>query len=149
MKKVALVLGGGGSRGLAHIGVLKVLQQENIPIDLVVATSMGGIVGVLYGLNYQPDEMIHNIVTIQERLTFNLKLISASTRQQVVRDQLQPWVRQQTFADLSLPVTLMTVDMEAGVEVQLNEGPLLPAMLASSAVPGAFPPRPHRRAQTV
>lgn len=48
--KVGLALGGGGARGLAHIGVLKVLERENIPIDLITGTSMGAIIGAVYSL---------------------------------------------------------------------------------------------------
>jgi len=60
-QKVGLVLSGGGARGIAHIGVLKALEENNIPIDYVAGTSMGAIVGSLYAMGYSPDEMI-NIV---------------------------------------------------------------------------------------
>jgi NTE family protein len=49
--KIGLALGGGGARGLAHIGVLKVLEKENIPVDLITGTSMGAIIGAVYALN--------------------------------------------------------------------------------------------------
>lgn len=142
--KVALVLGGGGSRGLAHVGVLQVLQQIELQPDLIVATSMGGVVGVLYGLGFGPEEISHGFRLVQNGLTFNVRLLSARARQRRVRDNLAALLGNLTFADLHLPVTLMTVDMEAGVEVPLSEGRLLPAVLASSAVPGAFPPVWHR-----
>jgi NTE family protein len=61
-KKVALVLGGGGAKGMAHIGVLKVLEQVGMPIDYVVGTSMGALVGALYAIGYTPeaiDSMVH------------------------------------------------------------------------------------------
>jgi NTE family protein len=56
-KKVALVLSGGGARGLAHIGVLKVLREARVPVDFIVATSMGSIVGGAYAAGHTPDEM--------------------------------------------------------------------------------------------
>ncbi|RHJ78684.1 patatin-like phospholipase family protein [Parabacteroides sp. AM08-6] len=56
-KKVAVVLGGGGAKGVAHIGVLKVLEEAGIPIDIVTGTSMGAIVGGLYAIGYTPDEI--------------------------------------------------------------------------------------------
>lgn len=138
--KIALVLGGGGSRGLAHIGVLKVLVREQIPIDLIVGTSMGGIIAVLFALGYHPAEIGQGLGQIQQSLLFNVKLFSARARQGVVRDNLAEILEDKTFADLAIPVTLMCVDMRHGCEVPLTEGPLLPAVLASSAVPGAFPP---------
>ena len=57
-QKVGVVMSGGGARGLAHIGVIKVLEENNIPIDFVAGTSMGAIVAALYAMGYTPDEMI-------------------------------------------------------------------------------------------
>ena len=57
-QKVGVVMSGGGARGLAHIGVIKVLEENNIPIDYVAGTSMGAIVAALYSMGYTPDEMI-------------------------------------------------------------------------------------------
>ena len=57
-QKVGLVMSGGGAKGLAHIGVIKALEEENIPIDYATGTSMGAIVAALYAMGYTPDEMI-------------------------------------------------------------------------------------------
>ncbi|MCD8177573.1 MAG: patatin-like phospholipase family protein [Tannerellaceae bacterium] len=64
-KKVAVVLGGGGAKGVAHIGVLKVLEEAGIPIDYVVGTSMGAIVGGLYSIGYTASE-IDSMVRVQD-----------------------------------------------------------------------------------
>ena len=142
--KIGLVLGGGGSRGLAHIGVLKILIREQIPIDFIVGTSMGAIVGVLYALEYNPAEIAQGISLLLEGSTvINMKMLSARSRQRRVRASFQESLGDKTFADLSIPVTVMTVDMRHGCEVAISEGPLVPALLASSAVPGAFPPVKH------
>ncbi|MCB0168707.1 MAG: patatin-like phospholipase family protein [Anaerolineae bacterium] len=138
--KIGLVLGGGGSRGLAHVGVLKVFVREGIPIDFIVGTSMGGIVGVLFALGYHPAEIGQGISRLQQNSLFNLSSLTARSRQQRVRDNLSEILDGKTFADLSIPVTLMAVDMCHGQEVMLTQGELVPALLASSAVPGAFPP---------
>jgi NTE family protein len=137
--KVALVLGGGGSRGLAHVGVLQVLQREQIPLDFIVATSMGGIVAVLYALGYSPAQIIEGMSAMQSQ-SLSMKVLGPRSRQRRVRNHLAGTLADKTFADLSIPVTLMAVDMLHGEEIPLREGPLLPAILASSAVPGAFPP---------
>lgn len=141
--KIGLVLGGGGSRGLAHIGVLKLLREENIPIDFIVGTSMGGIVAVLFALDYHPAEIGQGLSRMQQNSLFNIRRLTARARQRQVREFLEEAVGEKTFADLLLPVTLMAVDMLHGQEVALTEGPLVPAILASSAVPGAFPPVKH------
>jgi NTE family protein len=146
--KIGLVLGGGGSRGLAHIGVLEVLVREQIPVDLIVGTSMGGIVGVLFGLGYTPAQIAAELSPLQGvSFVDSLKLISSRGRQQRAREHFAEILEGKTFADLLLSVTLMAVDMVHGQEVTLAEGALLPAVLASSAVPGAFPPVSHNGMQ--
>ncbi|MDY6403677.1 MAG: patatin-like phospholipase family protein, partial [Bacteroidales bacterium] len=64
-KKVALVLSGGGAKGTAHIGALKVLEQANIPIDMIVGTSMGALMGGLYSIGYNAD-MLDSLVRVQD-----------------------------------------------------------------------------------
>lgn len=146
--KIGLVLGGGGSRGLAHIGVLEVLVREQIPLDLIVGTSMGGIVGVLFGLGFSPAQIAEELSPLQGASFLDwLKLISSRGRQRRAHEHFAETLAGKTFADLRLPVTLMAVDMVHGEEVTLSTGPLLPAVLASSAVPGAFPPIHHHGMQ--
>lgn len=137
--KIALVLGGGGSRGLAHIGVMEVLVREQIPVDMIVATSIGAIVGVFFALGYSPAEIAAGMTDMQNN-SLAMKIASTRARQRRVRAQLAGILEGKTFADLKIPVTMMAVDMVHGEEVALSEGPLLPALLASTAVPGAFPP---------
>jgi NTE family protein len=138
--KIGLVLGGGGSRGLAHIGVLQILIRERIPIDLIVGTSMGGIVGALFALGFPPDQLADQMAVLQRSSPINLKRLSARSRQRMLRSLLSEALNDKTFADLEIPTTLMAVDMVQGTEVALNEGPLMPAALATSAVPVIFPP---------
>src|SRR5574344_2725419 len=56
-QKVGLVLSGGGAKGLTHIGIIRALEENNIPIDYITGTSMGAIIGSLYAMGYSPDEM--------------------------------------------------------------------------------------------
>lgn len=144
--KIALVLGGGGSRGLAHVGVLQVLQREQIPIDLIVGTSMGGIVGAAFALGMSPPEISQGLqlaMTLSyPKVTVlrDFKLFSARARQDRFALQLKLALGDKNFSDLRIPTTLMAVDMLNGKEVMMREGALLPALLATSAVPGLFPP---------
>lgn len=138
--KIGLVLGGGGSRGIAHIGVLQVLVREKIPIDLIVGTSMGGIMGVLFALGTSPEQLAEQVNVLRNNSLFNIKRLSARSRQRLLRSLLSKALDGKSFADLKIPTTLMAVDMCQGAEVALNEGPLMPAVLATSAVPAIFPP---------
>lgn len=138
--RIALVLGGGGSRGIAHIGVLDVLLQEGVPIDLIVGTSMGAIIGVLFASGMTPTDIGEQMMAMQGTNVFSMNLFSARARQKTIEDQLATALEGRTFADLSIPTVVMAVDMLNGREVRLDSGPLIPAILASSAVPAVFPP---------
>ena len=109
--RVGLVLGGGGSRGIAHIGVLQVLVRERIPIDLIVGTSMGGIVGVLFALGFSPDQLADRMTVLQHDPPIHLRRLSARSRQGMLRHLLSEALSGKTFADLRIPTTLMAVDM--------------------------------------
>ena len=56
-QKVGLVLSGGGAKGLTHIGIIRALEENNIPIDYIAGTSMGAIIGAMYAMGYSPDDM--------------------------------------------------------------------------------------------
>lgn len=138
--KLALVLGGGGSRGLAHIGVLDVLVREKIPIDYVVGTSMGAIIGAYFALGIPPKLIAAHLRDMQGNNLLNLNIFSARARQRDLKRRLESILEDKTFNDLSIPMTIMTVDMVTGQEIMVNTGELVPAILASSAVPAVFPP---------
>lgn len=138
--KIGLVLGGGGARGIAHIGVLQVLDREQIPFDFIVGTSMGGIVGVLHALGISPEQLAEQMSAMRGNSLINVTRLSARRRQRMMRNLLAGALEGKTFADLKVPVILTAVNMIQGREVILNEGPLMPAVLASSAMPAVFPP---------
>lgn len=141
--KVALVLGGGGSRGIAHIGVLEILVKEQIPIDLIIGTSMGAIVGTLFASGLEPGLIAEKFLEMQSNTIFNMNIFSARARQGDLQRQLEGGLRDKNFADLKIPVFIHAVDIIHGREIVINSGPLIPALLASSAVPAVFPPVQH------
>lgn len=138
--RLALVLGGGGSRGIAHIGVLDVLHQAGVPIDLIVGTSMGAIVGAMYSTGQDTQTMAENLEQLSGINLLNINLFSQRARQRRIREELNRSLQGMTFADLNIPLAVTAVDMKSGREIVLNEGNLVRALLASSAVPGVFPP---------
>lgn len=138
--KIGLVLGGGGSRGIAHIGALHVLEREGITIDLIVGTSMGGIVGTHFALGIPPEVLAKRMRQLQGEGLIKLTRFTMQNRQGVLNELLGEGLGSKTFEDLKIPTILMAVDMIQGVEIQLNEGPLIEAVLATSAIPSIFPP---------
>lgn len=137
--KIALVLGGGGSRGIAHVGVLQVFVRERIPIDLIVGTSMGGIIGALFAAGNPPDMIAERVGELQGTRVFS-NLVSAKARQRRIIDSLRSFLGGTKFSQLKIPLAVTAVDLVSGREVVLDSGDVVSALAASAAVPGAFPP---------
>jgi len=140
---ITVALGGGGSKGNAHIGVLRQLEKQGFRIRGVAGTSYGGLVAVFYALGHSPDE-IEEIFASADQSQFyghapqdgpSLVGLAGVTR------LLEEMVGNLTFADLKLPCVLTAVDLNSGQEVLLSEGRLVDAMLATIAIPGVFPAR--------
>lgn len=136
----ALVLGGGGSRGLAHVGVLEVLEEQGYRPEFIVGTSMGAIVGAMYAMGMPPQEIGEKMQDMQGMNIFGRRIFTARGRQDALRKQLTSVLGDRTFASLKIPMVTTCVDMVKGEEVVIGEGKIVSAVLASSAVPGVFPP---------
>jgi NTE family protein len=140
-KKVALALGGGAARGFAHIGVLKVVEEAQIPVDLVVGTSMGGLVGALYcsGMSLRMMERIanHTKRNLWMDLTFPVMgLVSGEKLEQFV----YLLTRRANFNELKTPLAVVATDLGNGEKVVITDGPVARAVRATSAIPGIFCP---------
>ena len=141
--KIGLVLGSGGARGYAHLGVLKALYEADIDIDLVVGTSFGAIVGAGYtaGRNiYELEKIALEIGWIKL-----LKMIDVAPPKGIFAgNKLERFfsvlTRKKHFSELRVPLTVVTTDIETGEEVLINKGSVSKAILASSAFPGIFAP---------
>ncbi|MCL5981334.1 MAG: patatin-like phospholipase family protein [Firmicutes bacterium] len=144
-KKVGLALGGGAARGFAHIGVLKVLAEENIGVDFVVGSSMGAVIGAFYcsgmGLRLMERLAVHTHRNHWVDLTFpRLGLISGEKLEQL----LHILTRRAVFADLATPLAVVATDLSTGGKVVLTEGAVARAVRASAAIPGIFCPVEHQ-----
>ena len=141
MKKLGLALGAGGSRGVAHIGFLKALEEANIQVDYIVGSSMGSVVGGAYAAGVSVDTMREAVCKL--RL---LDLISPAKQKGGVfgnakmRSQIVKYIGDITFADLKLPFHCVAVDMIQQEVVELSEGKLADAIVASSSIPSIFHP---------
>lgn len=140
--EVALALGGGGMRGLAHIGILKVLEREGVDVGAVAGTSIGGIVGAAYAAGYGPDQIAHlaNAASIREMLRARPEgpALMGINR---IEEWLHGILGQRTFADLRMPFAVTAADLNTGQEVVIKDGIVAHALLATIALPGIFPPQ--------
>jgi NTE family protein len=140
--KIGLALGSGSARGLAHIGVLKVLKEEGIPIDMIAGTSMGAVVGSLYALRRD----ITRIEKIADKISWRrlLSLVDLTFhRTGLIRGQrVMAWAKSMIgdvqFSDLEIPFACLATDIMTGREVVFNEGSVMEAVRASSSIPGLF-----------
>jgi NTE family protein len=137
--EVGLVLGGGGARGLAHIGVLRALEEYNIRPVALAGCSMGAIIGAFYAAGYGPDDMVEIIKKLKYRQFFYFGELGGIIGGAGIEAFLSQYLPE-TFEDLSLPLTVTTVDVQAGRLVVLNRGELISALRASSALPGIISP---------
>lgn len=141
--RVAVVLGGGGARGFAHIGVLKVLQQYRVPVDMVVGTSSGSIVGAIYADNPNTDALQRTLIHAQRSDLVDISALHA-LEGPITGNALQNFilthVRARTFNQLPLRFVVVATDLRTGATVPLASGPIAPAVNASAALPPFFRP---------
>jgi NTE family protein len=141
--KVALVLGGGGARGFAHVGVIRVLEQEKIPVDLVVGASAGSLIGAIYADSGDSFELESAAWKAEKHDLFDWSWLGSS-RGPVTGKALEAFVarhvRAASIEDLKVPFVAVATDLKTGEEVVLDRGPVGPAIHASSAIPGVFRP---------
>ena len=145
--RIALVLGGGGARGFAHVGVIRVLEQEKIPIDLVVGTSVGSLIGALYAHQANSFELEWAAFSMEKSDVFDYTILSAGMGP-VLGDKLEAFVARQVrssdIEQLKIPFVAVAVDLNRGVPIALERGPVARAVRASCAIPGVFQPVSHQ-----
>lgn len=144
--RVALVLGGGGTKGIAHVGVLAELEKAGIPIDAIVGCSAGSIVGALYA-DHPHAAYIKKI--LKPLRTWHILDINiwccryGFVRGRALKKFLCKNLSCRTFEELQIPLYIVATDVLAGEIVWMNSGPLIPAVHASAAVPFLFIPVKH------
>jgi NTE family protein len=145
-KSLGIALSGGGARGFAHIGVLKVLTDEAIQISSLSGCSMGGLVGALFAIGYTAKE-IEQIAIKHTTLREMINLVDRTPRRRglIVGQRLRNLLAQligkdTTFREALIPLSLNAVDLITSQEAVLTEGNLLDAVMATIAIPGFFAP---------
>lgn len=140
-KKTALVLSGGSARGLAHLGVIKVLKREGFKFDLVVGTSIGALCGATYCLGRSSEDIEKlalktSITELVDVTISRMGLTEGNKLENVIRSA----VDSKTFEDLKIPLVVTAVDVETGEEVCFTGGNLVKIIKASCALPGIYKP---------
>jgi 1-acyl-sn-glycerol-3-phosphate acyltransferase len=144
---LGLALSSGGSKALAHVGVVKVLREAGIVIDAVAGTSGGALVAGALALGLSDEDMlarVHELASMLRfrRIDFNFLPRSALFKGVRIRNSLHTWSEGATFADTLIPCWMVATDVALGAEVIINRGPLSDAVRASMSIPGAMNPWP-------
>jgi len=140
-KSVGLALGGGVVRGLAHIGVITVLEEAGIEVDYVAGTSAGSIIAVLYSAGINASELRDFALNfhwwqIARPVWPKRGLVSFDRLAHFLRDRIGD-IR---FEDLKTPCSVVASDIETGERVVISSGPVIPAIQASCSIPGLVEP---------
>jgi len=139
--RIGLALGGGFARGMAHIGVLKVLEEENIPIRYIAGTSVGALIGAAYcsGLSPADLEQVASRVRFKHIASWTLSRYGFASNQRMI-GFLNQLLKVKSFEELRIPLAVAATDFSTGEGVIFDSGPLIDPVRASCAYPGMFLP---------
>jgi NTE family protein len=146
-KKVALVLGGCGARGFAHVGVIRELESAGIPIDMIVGVSVGSLIGVLYADTMDSFKLEWKAFDIEKDQIFDFKMINIASglaKGEAVMEYIDKNIRAKKIEDLQVPVAIVAADLNTGEPVVFKSGSIRDAVRASVSVPGVFAPVPYK-----
>ena len=138
---IGIALGGGFARGIAHVGVLKVLEEEKIPISFIAGTSVGALIGAAYCSGVSPAELevIARRVRFKTFARWTLSRHGFATNQRMI-GFLQSILKVKSFEELRIPLAVTATDLSTGDGVVFHSGPLVDPVRASCAYPGMFLP---------
>ncbi len=144
-KKLGFALSGGGSRGVAHIGFIKAMEESGIKPDYIAGTSMGSVVGACYASGMSADQMMQEVQKLKFSEIFDLSINpiknGALLRAKKMRKKLEKYLKDYAYEDLKIPFSAVATDLVTGAPVVLNcNGKVLDGVVASSSIPGIFKP---------
>ena len=139
--RIALVLGAGASKGFAHIGVLKVLESNKIPIHMIVGTSAGSFVGSLYAYGYNAFQLQKMSFSIEKGDIVDITIPdNGFIKGEKLEEYINEKVRNTPLEKLRIPFYAVTTDLQNGQEVIFGKGNTGTAVRASCSIPGIFNP---------
>lgn len=138
---IGIALGSGGARGFAHIGVLQVLEEAGIPVDLIAGSSMGSLVGAFYATGIEIKYMEQIAIHLKRRhwLDFTVPKMGFVTGTKLL-EMVRFVTRDLTFEEAKIPLSIVATDLETGERIVFQEGPIYKAVRASISIPGIFVP---------
>jgi NTE family protein len=138
---IGLALGSGGARGFAHLGVIKVLKEEGISVDVIAGSSMGALVGCFYGAGLDIDRLYKLAGAFKRKyyLDFTVPKMGFLAGKKV-KELIRLFTHGKNLEDLDIPVRVVATDLKSGEKVVFSKGPIADAVRASISIPGIFTP---------
>lgn len=140
MIRVNLVLSGGGARGIAHLGIIKALQEAGVHFNRISGVSMGGISGALIAKGYKPDQALEFFRETNIPRLLRPGFYDGIFKMEKFGEVLKTYFPENSFDSLKIPLIISASDLEGGSTVYFSSGPLIEPLLASSALPIIFRP---------
>ncbi|OEH93934.1 patatin-like phospholipase family protein [Bacillus solimangrovi] len=139
--KIGLALGSGGARGFAHLGVLRALQDENIPIDIIAGSSMGSLIGAFYGAGHDMSRLYKLATAFRRKyyLDFTVPKMGFITGNRV-KDLIHIFTKGKQIEELDVKLGVIATDLIKGTKRVFTQGNLPEAVRASISIPGIFVP---------
>ena len=139
--KVGIAFGGGGARGVGHIGAIKALEELGIKADYVAGTSVGSMIGSLYSAGFSYNDIIEKLKTLRAKDIRDSKLIWRPSNSENIEQLLvKIFGKDLVFSELKTPLSIVAVNIKDGEEVKITSGSVAKASSGSCAVPGIFSP---------
>lgn len=142
--KIGLALGSGGARGFAHLGVIKVIKEAGIPIDVIAGSSMGALVASFYGAGIELDRLYKLSTAFKRKyfLDFTVPKMGFIAGKRV-KEFIKVFTHGKNIEELSIPIGIVTTDLLTGEKVVFKQGPVAEAVRASISIPGIFVPEKY------
>jgi NTE family protein len=149
--QICLALGGGGFKGIAHLGVIDCLERSGIQIKAIAGTSIGGVVGALYACGQTPAQILTLVENIDPATMYRRQHQDGPSLLGYtgLAEALEHILGKTEFCDLRIPFACTAVDIHTASEVYLNQGKVIDAVLATMAIPGIFPPKMRGNAELI
>ncbi|AGB19691.1 patatin-like phospholipase family protein [Thermoanaerobacterium thermosaccharolyticum] len=141
--KVGLILGGGAARGYAHLGVLKKLEEKNIPIDFIIGTSIGALIGAIYASGNDLEKIIKDVRDINFLKLIKILDLNIPQRGFIKGDKIEKFLSsymKKDFDELKIPLYAIATDIKQGREIIFSKGSVIKAVRASISILVVFEP---------
>ncbi|MET3682031.1 NTE family protein [Alkalibacillus flavidus] len=139
--KIGLALGSGGARGFSHLGVIKTLVDHDIPIDYIAGSSMGAMIGSLYGAGQRINDLYKLALTFKRKYFMDVAVPRMGLLQgERIKSYIRLFTYDKTLEQFPIPVSIVATDLYSGQRVVFREGDAATAVRASISIPGVFVP---------